>query len=559
MRKITLTIALLAALAPAAPAQLTQEQKEADFRFLAGVYNKYYAPYEWKQTLFGFNMLDIQPWLAKVAASKSDLEFYDICSEYVASLRDSHVYYAIPSAFSARLGFGVDIYDGKLLIESITRSLLPATSFPFETGDELVSVDGKDMETLLSELARYGMQGNDTATRRVTAARITTRPQTLIARASELGDSAEVVIRRQNGALETYTIPWVKTGVPIEVGPVLSPRATKSPRAARSYQRGDYLAPLRELQHSGVSGMEGVLNYGSRTPLFALPAGFVQRLGRNSSDFFYSGSFQAGGYTIGYIRIPHYRATETSLEQFEEEIAWFQQNTDGLIVDEMRNTGGNLCFGQEIAARLIPYPFQATGFAIRPFWGRVASFYYALLDARLWGADQWVIDLYEALYKELALSYSENRALTGPLPLCSPSLDQQPATDVDGNIIAYTKPVMMLIDEFSTSTADSVAAMFQDAGRGILFGMRSNGAGGNNTSFDAGAYSEGEAGVTIAIQTRRSPVATPDFPTSIYIENVGVRPDIQNDYMTRDNLLQRGKPFVDAFTAAMVEHIKSKM
>ena len=30
-------------------------------------------------------------------------------------------------------------------------------------------------------------------------------------------------------------------------------------------------------------------------------------------------------------------------------------------------------------------------------------------------------------------------------------------------------------------------------------------------------------------------VQTPDFPPAPYIENIGVRPDIAMDYMTRDN------------------------
>jgi hypothetical protein len=39
------------------------------------------------------------------------------------------------------------------------------------------------------------------------------------------------------------------------------------------------------------------------------------------------------------------------------------------------------------------------------------------------------------------------------------------------------------------------------------------------------------------------------------VENVGVHPEIEFDVMTRENLIQRGRPFVTAFTNAMVEHI----
>ena len=104
----------------------------------------------------------------------------------------------------------------------------------------------------------------------------------------------------------------------------------------------------------------------------------------------------------------------------------------------------------------------------------------------------------------------------------------------------------MLIDEFSTSTADSVPSMIQDARRGLLYGKRSNGAGGNNTSFDAGPYSEGIAGMTLALQVRSNVIAAADYPFSAIIENVGVHPNLEADYMTKDNLLQGGLPFLEA-------------
>ena len=58
------------------------------------------------------------------------------------------------------------------------------------------------------------------------------------------------------------------------------------------------------------------------------------------------------------------RPLTAALTQFEREIAFFNANTDGLIVDEMRNTGGNLCYGENIAARLSTDYFRATGFRL---------------------------------------------------------------------------------------------------------------------------------------------------------------------------------------------------
>jgi hypothetical protein len=50
-------------------------------------------------------------------------------------------------------------------------------------------------------------------------------------------------------------------------------------------------------------------------------------------------------------------------------------------------------------------------------------------------------------------------------------------------------------------------------------------------------------------------VQTPGFPATLYIENVGVYPDIIADYMTQDNLLNQGKPFVAAFSTAITSLI----
>jgi hypothetical protein len=86
--------------------------------------------------------------------------------------------------------------------------------------------------------------------------------------------------------------------------------------------------------------------------------------------------------------------------------------------------------------------------------------------------------------------------------------------------------------------------MIQDARRGPLYGKRSNGAGGNNTSFDTGPYSEGIAGMTLALQVRSNSIATTGYPASAIIENIGVRPDLEAGYMTKDNLLQNGLPFL---------------
>jgi len=568
MRKLIAVSAFILASSSAFAQGLTPAQKDFDFRYLASLYSTYYAPLDWKKQLFGFDALNLAPWSDRVAKTTTDLDFYELCVEYVASLNDTHDAFSLPSDFVATLGFGVDIYDGVLLIDTLNRSLLPSSTYPFTIGDELVSVDGVAAGQLLQDFAKYAKQANPVSTLRMAAQRITTRPQSRMPHASDLGDTAIVIVRRQNGGFETYTIPWVKTGTPLRVGPVPSPKAAATEHSVSMPSgESDYMTELEQARFSGVLQAEdlGVLGYGARNPIFvnalSLPSlRFTRRLGGAAADLIYSGTFQYQELTIGYIRVPNYAppSLTTWLQQLDREIAFMNANTDGLILDEMRNTGGNLCDGQELVRRLVPYPFQATGFALRPFWSRVLGFYNSMILAKASNAPPDVIQQYEQDYNQMLAANRQGRLVTDPLPLCSASLTRTPATDPSGNVIAYSKPLVMVIDEFSTSTADSVPSMIQDARRGLLYGKRTNGAGGNNTSFDAGPYSEGVAGMTLALQVRDNYISTPDYPYTQLIENVGVRPDFDADYMTRDNLLQSGFPFLDSLLQHTAFVIRNK-
>ena len=551
--------ALLCVFAGLGLAQLTVDQKVADFQYLAALFDKNYGPYEWKRDALGFDLLKTAPWIDRIKASKDDLDFYEVMVEYVASLNDAHDNFNLPSSFVASLGFGVDIYDGKALIDSISRGRLPVANFPFQIGDELVSVDGQTAEDLIKAFSKYSIFANPLSTRRNAATRITTRPQSRMPHAVDVGDNAIVVVRRQSGATETYTIPWLKTGLPLRViGPLPTPKSANRATANLQGDEPDYMAPLRRQQNCQVPDKQAVLNFGGRFPIFAPPPGFQIRLGSSPNDFFLSGTFKAGGFTIGLIRISDYAPSNSTaaLNQFFSEITYFQANTDGLIVDEMRNPGGSVLYVNQIAQLLIPHNFRSIAFEVRatPYW--VESISSAVTSAKAGGAQQWQIDELQAIQDQIVQANKENRGRTGPLPLSYSEIDIDPFTDNQGKPLAYTKPLMVLVDEFSASGGDAFAATIQDNQRGPIFGMRTMGAGGNVDTFEGGMYNEGVTTMTESLMNRKNPIVTSDYPTAPYVENIGVRPDIVADYMTKDNLLQNGRPFVDAFTAAMVDWIK---
>jgi hypothetical protein len=549
------------------------DQKVSDFQALAGLYAKRYGPYEWKRDALGVDLFNIAPWLAQVQATKNDLDFYDVLSQYVASLNDAHDVYELPSTFQASLNFFVDIYDGKLLVDSINRTRLPAAEFGFVTGYELVSIDGQDAQKLLDGLLRYEIAANPRSTRRLAAQLLTLRPQYLMPHAADVPEISVVVFRRPDGNLETYRIPWAKSGLLLtNVGHYTTPASVSGKsRIPHAHAPGEpaalpedipeYLQVLNRLQNCRLPD-KAVNGFGAQVPVFAasLPSNFVLRQGKSYLDPFFSGTFSAGGHTIGFIRIPSYAPTNTTtaLAAFQGEIAYFQANTEALVVDEMRNPGGSVSYLNAIVSYLMPTTWRSIPFELRATSEWVESISSAIVSAVALGAPQFYIDLLQAIKDEITAANSAMRGRTKPIPLDDVTILRSPAMDAKGNMIAYTKPLIVLVDEMSASGGDAFAATIQYNTRGPLLGWRTMGAGGNVEGWEAGTYSLGYVTVTESLMNRKNDIVTAEYPPAPYVENIGVRPEIVVDYMTADNLNRQGKPFVDAFVAAILAQIQPK-
>ena len=576
-------------------AQMTPDQRVFDLQVLASLYAKQYAPYEWKQNLFGYDMLDLAPWAKRARAAKDDLEYFQILAQYVGSLNDAHDTYFMQSDFAAYLPFNVDIYDGKILIDGIDRGSLPLRKYAFVVGDELVSIDGKPVDDLIAEFMKIDSFANPRSTRRWAVDKLTYRTQASLPRTIELPDNAEIVVRRKSGDMETYNMVWVKSGNAVkQIGPTLSPRLSRHLRQTKAQSileqsvsaEPSYRKALLGLQHwkgrpkmarfsdtpeiavdrTGPETENAIADYfGMLNPSFKMPAGFTQRLGRSRSDYFYSGTFLAQGKRIGYIRISDFEPLPYSLlsiptRQFSTEMAFLNANTDGLIVDVMNNPGGFGCYANDLFSYITTQRFNLIGLELRPTLEWVISLHQAYAAAVDSGATAVELKFLAGILHDVETAYYENRGRTGRIDVCGLTLDQEPARNTQGVLTGYSKPAILLTNEFSTSAGDVFAALFQDNRRGPLVGIRTAGAGGSvNIGVPVGFYSEGSTNVTIGLLSRPISVAVSGYPVTAYIENVGVHPDVVADIMTKDNLDSSGAPFVKAFTDAIVAEINSKV
>ena len=396
----------------------------------------------------------------------------------------------------------------------------------------------------------------------------------------DVGDTAAVGVRIvSTGDTRVYTIPWSKSGIPIlSQGPLPSPRrgngrmflstdgqafsaagggaATPSVFQFADLVKDDtlpaHMEPLRPLLNASVSkDYYSVLNFGGRFPIYGPPPGFVTRpVPAGIPAFLFSGTCMAGGKRIGLLRIPTMSPPSTALvlQHLDQEIAFFNDNTDALVVDVMRNPGGLVSFVEAISQRFMTAPFNIIGFEIRSTGAWLFSFASQLNIARLTRPpnDPILLNL-QRNFDEVLAAFNENRGRSGPV-----SLNATGSLTLDPSPVRYSKPMIVLTDEFSASGADMFPAIIQDNGRAPLVGMRTMGAGGSVVGFNCTSYTESICRITVSLMNRGRLIQTPEYPTAPYIENLGVRPDIVLDYMTRENLMTAGAPFVQAFTQALL-------
>lgn len=590
MRRVAVAVLLLtlSTTTPYAQQALTREQRISDLTQLASQYAKNYGPYEWKRDAQGFDLLRLTPWLQRIQHS-DDLDFQEALIEYVASLNDAHDFIAFPTTFRASLPMSLDIYDGKVIIDAINRTALPLAQYPFGIGDEVVSIDGRSVQELIQSFRKYAISGNQRSTDRIAAARLVSRSQQIMPHVYQLGDTAAVGIKMAStGTTSVYTINWVKNGIPMtSQGPLPSPvrgngrlvlstdgqDITAVPGSAAATASvfkiadatpvdntlPDYMDPIRPLLNASVSkDYYSVLNFGSRFPIFAPPPGFTDLsapcptcINRPGEPVFYLvGTFTTpGGVRVGFLRIPSMSppSSAIALAQLDRAVAFFTPNTDALIVDVMRNPGGLVSFVEAVSQRLIPAPFNTIGFEIRATAAWLFSFASSLNNARLTRppGDPILVNL-ENNFNEVLGAFNENRGRSAPVSLNSTgSLRLNPVAG------AYAKPLLVLTDEFSASGGDMLPAILQSNNRGPILGWRTMGAGGSVVGYSGPAFTESFFRITVSLMNRGHVVNTPDFPPAPYIENIGVRPDIPVDYMTRANLMSGGAPFVQAFTLAI--------
>ncbi len=432
-----------------------------------------------------------------------------------------------------------------MIITGINRSILDQDAFPFKKGDRLISLNGFSADEIIRELSEIHSTGVDQVDRRINARNIPWREQALFPDMPE-GSAAVAVQPRASSEIRTVQLEWIVSGMPL--APYETPlSSSKSVRLGGGAPRGP-LDKLRDLSaFAGSHRAEGI-EWHSKQPLFPLWEDFEEVRGAPVL----AGTATAGGRRIAYMKIPTFMDSlerrNAMIDFLSDEIPTFQSSTDAMIIDLTGNGGGYICYAEAIASFLIDEPIDSIRVQIKPKRTWAVEFEEALE----WTSDEndraILLDTIEKIRDGLA----KGTPLTEPAPICFGGGTIKPARETGLASATYTKPILILVDEFSASAAEMFPALLQDAGRATVFGSRTMGAGGSVGEIGPIGTSDVTVTITESLVRRSKEITAPGGTMTHYIENVGVIPDVPYE-ITLDDYLNGYDGYLRALERAALE------
>ena len=524
MKKLILGFCLIIGLSTQA-FQLTTDQKLADLQQLVSVMKAGYGPLEYKKNELG---IDIDVLTTKYAElikqTKTNGEFYYLIVQFVAEFRDGHFAASVPTKHAARVGFSVNWVNGKVYIDSINRKQLKEDKFPFEKGDEILSINGQDTQAFLDDFVKYVGNGYKQTERATAAYYLVSRSGRRMPVPAKDSKVTYTIRRGTSDIVESVELPWIHSGTP---GDEHAEFETKG------------LNPTREMDMDDLSMFDIVDEFVD--PGFHCSGGTRIDIPKDATvimkEPFVAYYHPTKKGNIGYLRIPHYSPKNNEYElrfaQYQFAVNKLEEKTVGLVIDQDHNCGGSVSYLHQLLSLFIEKPVSPMLFRLlgtKTEYSRYASY--------LESANPFTLE-YQRVKKVAELmraAWLRGDFLTEMTPISGNDT-------VYPNSIRYTKPVLMLIDFWSGSGGDAFPSLMQGYGRAKLFGTRTMGLGGHVGQMPALNYS----GINIAYT--KSLFFRPD---GVAVENNGAEPDVPYT-ITRDDFMYGFKNYQKAYLKTLME------
>ncbi len=433
----------LALVVPALHAELTVEQRLADFDFFWNTYQDGYVFFDLKKGDHGVEWTQVRDQLrAKVADSKSDRELYAAITEAQVALRDGHAYNGSfqkiretdPIHFQ-RIQF-VLVEEGRVAVARVPAGTAFAEA-GIEPGDELVRFDGKTIRQLADEAQRFQAASSDGQFWNQFVGQLYIFNPL---KGTPEAETATLVFEKASGETVEVTSPW-------QLAPPTGPQTEDPMGFAPTPADGVDLTKAEKLAAEGPLPMDA----------------------RIFKD-----------WNIGYLAIETWMKTDDPLAQMDDVMTKLA-GTDGLVLDMRGNGGGVGTWGVLFTNYFVKPVDKSPNDSWMERLLSKALFRRALPQATEEQLEELFTSpetMHYVLTKGFGLEITVEEVTTKHFKdgRFQPFYLTMPLNDQVGNVPTYDKPVWVLSDGGSYSTTDIFMTILDEFKRVKIAGT-GNGAG----------------------------------------------------------------------------------
>ncbi|MBK8204254.1 MAG: protease-like activity factor CPAF [Bdellovibrionales bacterium] len=421
----------------------------------------------------------------------------------------------------------------------VDRDKLPEKTFPLLVGDEVTRFNGKpiieERNQILADIDQNVLETDQVLAEMYLTRRLSARGGVSVPR----GPVELEVTRVKDGKVQTliHQLTWDYQQEKIKYNSLAqNSRNFESPKGLHAFTNWQMLPGFwKSLESSMNLGQENQHMFGTRKS-------FVPSLGQifwqtEKESNFHAYIFRPeGGGIYGYIRIPSYMAGDDEAKEFLSIVKRMEESTDAMVIDQVNNPGGSVFYLYSLVAMLTDKPMYTPKHRMTITQADVAESLEMLqslekvtneeeakkvLGPTIGGYPvSYQVSQFFKEYTQFTIEqWNQGVRLSSPFYLGIDKIMPHP----DGR---YTKPILVLINEFDFSGGDFFPAILQDNRRATLLGVRTAGAGG----YVRGVAFPNQLGITDIVFTGSIAERVDLNP----IENLGVTPDVKYPLTAED-------------------------
>ncbi len=519
---------------------LSQDEAQADFVQLVAWVKGLYAPLEYKERRFKFKIEDLaKKYSEELKSAQNDVEIFGLYRKFLSEFHDGHIninfdfnssgvdYYAVPIFISP--------FEDRFIITSIAQSSFELLKVSI--GDELLSIDGQDPKELMKIINQYYSNANEISSRQ-NAYFMLYRPAII----KELKPTKRKVLlklSKPDGTTYETEVTWSLLKPAIKIPNLTNPMLPSGTSASWGVRETALKYAESMKDHGGVE------KYGQKMPIFFSPNVIDSyrpikigasrdllmkiNIGRAQVVDVPAYIYKFADKTILLLRVETFSPEDLDyqiyLANYAAILEEYQSQVDVLVLDVTHNPGGILQFAQDLSSLFVDNN-TSSAVVLRTNADRawLLNFNNILRQVDEAVAPE-AFQILQTRAAKIEQAYDRGDDLSEALPLDYVSFY------ITGNKI-WQKPMLVLTDELSASSADAFPMLIKNNKIAKIFGQTTAGLGGSVEVVGSLINSSAEIRLTRSLFS--SFQADANYSDEMLVENNGVEPDYKYEHTVED-------------------------